>query len=211
MLADEQNAVLDAVRRARKLPVTRRRDPRPARARGARTRPQPSRTSTAAAAAGVAFQGPEGDPPAPQVEDLAATLAAEFTALIRPRLERCFEDLDGDEEELMNRLRASYREWKSPRIIEVTRHHVLAAFSRGQFEAMPDGAEVEWVVDQSGPACSDAEDNSLAGTITKGDAFPTGPPVPARPRGVPLPDRPRGGARPDLTGRARTSARHRHR
>ena len=32
------------------------------------------------------------------------TLASEFTALIRPRLERCFEDLDGDEEELMNRL-----------------------------------------------------------------------------------------------------------
>ena len=129
---------------------------------------------TAAVAAGVAFQGPEGDPPAPNVEDLAATLASEFTALIRPRLERCFEDLDGDEEELMNRLRASYREWKSPRITEVTRHHVLAAFSRGQFEAMPEGAAVEWVVDQSGPACSDAEDNSLAGTITKGDAFPTG-------------------------------------
>ena len=39
---------------------------------------------TAAVAAGVAFQGPEGDPPAPNVEDLAATLASEFTALIRP-------------------------------------------------------------------------------------------------------------------------------
>jgi hypothetical protein len=98
----------------------------------------------------------------------------ELTGLIRPRLERCFDDLGGDDEELMNRLRTSYREWKSPRIIEVTRHHVLAAFSRGQFEAMPDGAAVEWVVDKSGPACSDAEDNSLAGTVTKGDAFPTG-------------------------------------
>ena len=102
----------------------------------------------------------------------------------------------------MNRLRSSYREWEVPRIIDVTRHHVLAAFSRGQFEAMPEGAAVEWVVDQSGPACSDAEDNSLAGTITKGDAFPTGHRFPTGPRRVPLPDRPRLGARQNLTGAA---------
>ena len=35
-------------------------------------------------------------------------------------------------------------------------------------------AEVQWVVDTTGPDCSDAEDNSLAGTITKGEAFTTG-------------------------------------
>jgi hypothetical protein len=173
VLADEQNAVLDAVRRARKLPAPGDVIPDP-------PEHEASYASaaiddlTAAAAAGVAFHGADGHPPAPQVEDLAQALAAELTGLIRPRLERCFEDLGDDEEELMNRLRTSYREWKSPRIIEVTRHHVLAAFSRGQYEAMPDGAEVEWVVDKSGPACSDAEDNSLAGAITKGASFPTG-------------------------------------
>ena len=198
VLADEQNAVLDAVRRARKLPSPEDVIPDPPEHEGSYAAAAVE-DLTAAAAAGVAFQGPEGDPPAPNVEDLAATLASEFTALIRPRLERCFEDLDGDEEELMNRLRASYREWKSPRIIEVTRHHVLAAFSRGQFEAMPEGTAVEWVVDQSGPACSDAEDNSLAGTITKGDAFPTGHRFPPAHAGLPLPDRPRRGARPSLT------------
>ncbi|MBV9951393.1 MAG: DivIVA domain-containing protein [Acidimicrobiia bacterium] len=173
VLADEQNAVLDAVRRARKVPAPEDVIPDPPEHEGSFATAA-IEDLTAAAAAGVAFHGADGTPPAPQVEDLAQALAAELTGPIRPRLERCFEDLGGDDEELMNRLRTSYREWKSPRIIEVTRHHVLAAFSRGQFEAMPDGAEVEWVVDATGPACSDAEDNSLAGTVTKGDAFPTG-------------------------------------
>ena len=154
----------------------------------------------------MAFQGPDGDPPAPQVDDLAATLAAEFTGLIRPRLERCFEDLDGDEEELMDRLRSSYREWKSPRIIEVTRHHVLAAFSRGQFDAMPEGAAVAVGGRPERPGLLRRRGQLAGRHDHQGRGVPDRPPLPAGPRRVPVPDRPRGGARQGLTALAGPNA-----
>ncbi len=135
---------------------------------------------TAAAEAGADFA--EGSPPAGGVrgDDLAADLADELTGRLRTRLERCFVDAEagdgdgGDEEELTNRIRACYREWKTTQITEVARHVVLAAFNRGQYDALPAGSLLQWVIDDSGQPCPDAEDNALAGAVGKGDPFPTG-------------------------------------
>jgi hypothetical protein len=50
----------------------------------------------------------------------------------------------------------------------------LSAYERGILAAAPVGACLRWIVDPAGPACSDAEDNALAGEVAVGSAFPTG-------------------------------------
>ncbi len=82
--------------------------------------------------------------------------------------------MDGDEDELTALIRSGYREWKTQQIAELVRHHVLLAFSQGQYSAMPADATMQWVIDDSGAPCPDAEDNALAGAVAKGEAFPTG-------------------------------------
>ncbi|MBU6216559.1 MAG: hypothetical protein KGR17_08125, partial [Acidobacteria bacterium] len=49
-----------------------------------------------------------------------------------------------------------------------------AGFACGVVAAAPAGATWCWVVDHGGLPCSDAEDNSLAGDVVAGEAFPTG-------------------------------------
>ena len=46
--------------------------------------------------------------------------------------------------------------------------------AKGVFEAMPSGAKVHWVVDPQRGPCPDCDDNVLAGTLVKGEEFPTG-------------------------------------
>ena len=48
------------------------------------------------------------------------------------------------------------------------------AYGHGQCDALEPGTTVSWIVDPDGPACPDAEDNSLAGVVELGQAFPTG-------------------------------------
>jgi hypothetical protein len=179
VLADEQSAVLDTVRRSRSLPHFD--DVLPSTADHVATYVEAARDDlTAAAEAGARFAGGSPPPDGAGVDDLAAGLADELTGRLRPRLERCFldteaDDDDGrDEDELTNRVRACYREWKTTQVAEVARHVVLAAFSRGQYDALPAGTLLQWVIDDSGQPCPDAEDNALAGAVGKGEPFPTG-------------------------------------
>ncbi|MFM7094748.1 MAG: hypothetical protein ACKOYL_09380, partial [Actinomycetota bacterium] len=48
------------------------------------------------------------------------------------------------------------------------------AYSRGMYVTFAPGTQVCWMVDPNGPACADAEDNSLAGCVVLGNEFPTG-------------------------------------
>ena len=48
------------------------------------------------------------------------------------------------------------------------------AYARGLFTTCDAKTLVCWVVDAGGPACADAQDNSLAGKIRHGEPFPTG-------------------------------------
>jgi hypothetical protein len=97
---------------------------------------------------------------------------------LRDRVERSMEAADGDQDELSERLRALYREWKGQRIGEAVRHATAAAFARGLYDAAPEGCSLRWVVDTGGDPCPDADDNALAGVVIKGAAFPTGDAVP---------------------------------
>ena len=52
----------------------------------------------------------------------------------------------------------------------------MSAYGRGAFDAVDAGSQVRWLVDPATPPCPDCDDNVLAGTIGKGDEFPTGSP-----------------------------------
>jgi hypothetical protein len=98
------------------------------------------------------------------------------TAVVQPlrdRIERAVSDASGDNQELAGIIRAIYREWKTQRIDEHLDDVARMAFGRGALVALAPGTPVCWVVDPDGPACPDAEDNSLAGVVSAGDPFPT--------------------------------------
>ena len=105
----------------------------------------------------------------PAVEALAASLVRP----LRDRLDRTVQAADGDAEELSMTARAVYREWKTQRIDEHLDDVMLMAFGRGALAGLTPGTPVCWSVDPNGPACPDAEDNTLAGVVGAGDPFPT--------------------------------------
>src|SRR5690606_7963 len=93
---------------------------------------------------------------------------------IRERIDHAFEECGDDLEEVTERLRSLYREWKSQRVSAIARHYTAAAFARGAYDAVPSGADVVWLVDRTSEPCPDADDNALAGRVRKGQRFPTG-------------------------------------
>jgi cell division septum initiation protein DivIVA len=186
VLADEQNEVLDTLRRggtvefddmvpaadehADRFAIAATPDLDAAADHGA--------TWVAAAVAG-AGAGAGADAPTraasrvPSCDELAGELGRELVDPLRHRIRRSFDDCDGDLEEVTERLRALYREWKGQHIGDAVRHFTVAAYARGAYHSAPDGATVEWLVDPSCVACPDCDDNALAGQVAKGEAFPT--------------------------------------
>ena len=82
---------------------------------------------------------------------------------------------------------SAYREWKSERIERIAGDVLAAAFSRGTWHEVPDGTPLRWIVEDTDGPCPDCDDDALAGSLPKGEAFPTGQPLPARPHRLPLP------------------------
>jgi hypothetical protein len=100
-------------------------------------------------------------------------LATSVVEPLRHRLERAVVSAGGDNGELATLVRGVYREWKTQRIDEHLDDILRIAFGRGAYATLAPGAKVCWMVDPAGPACPDAEDNSLAGAISAGQPFPT--------------------------------------
>jgi DivIVA domain-containing protein len=98
----------------------------------------------------------------------------DLIAPLRDRLQRAITAGDGDNEAITKRVRSVYREWKTQHIDDQLDDVFRFAHGGGLFNAITVGDPVVWVIDPSEPACPDCEDNSLAGSITAGDAFPTG-------------------------------------
>jgi hypothetical protein len=79
-----------------------------------------------------------------------------------------------DKEGAAKAIRGVYRQWKSTQIDEHIDDVACLAYSRGMYVTFAPGTQVCWMVDPNGPACADAEDNSLAGCLVLGKEFPTG-------------------------------------
>jgi DivIVA domain-containing protein len=107
--------------------------------------------------------------------DAAADILAEWlVAPLRERLDRCVGDGDGDNVDVGKRVRAVYREWKTQHIDEQLDDVVRTAHGRGLLAAVAAGTPMVWVCDASHQSCSDCDDNTLAGAVPAGDPFPTG-------------------------------------
>jgi hypothetical protein len=179
-LQDEQNDLLDRLRGLRAEPTVARLvpdiDEHIARYASA-SQPQVD----AAAAAGVKFavellhRKGRAHASAPSVADLARESANTIVESLRRRLEHAISASAGDEQSvLVEALGGAYREWKSDRIERVVGDVLAAAFSRGTWHEAPDGTQLRWIVEDSDGPCPDCDDDALAGTLPKGEAFPTG-------------------------------------
>jgi hypothetical protein len=178
-LSDEQNELLDAMRQIKGSPAAEAVLPS-AEAHVERYRALAVPLLADAAQAGAELLGGSGASTTTTVEDLADDLASELVVPLRERLERCFTEAEGDQDELAERLRACYREWKAQRVDPPVAFAVVGAANRGVLDALDDGVVVRWVVEDGGMPSPDCEDNALAEGVVKGEAFPTGhvaPPV----------------------------------
>jgi cell division septum initiation protein DivIVA len=190
VLADEQNDVLDALRRATSvdridtlLPSE---TEQSARYLAAVTDDLRSAAAVGARSMSTSTDGAHDSVVATALDSVAvlAPVTEAFTSdVVRPlreRLDRAVMQVGEDTDELAVLVRNAYREWKTHRIDEHIEDLVRLAHGRGAFAVIVPGTSVCWRVDPNGPPCADAEDNALAGEVSAGDPFPTGhicPPV----------------------------------
>ncbi len=177
VLADEQNGVLDALRRHE--PVRSLDDLLPAAA--AHLQRYTSAIVDDVLAAANAGASSAGRSSALRKADAGKAVAAAdavinewITSPLRERLERSVADGDGDNSDIARRVRSVYREWKTQHIDDQLDDVFRAAHGYGMYAAFDQGAAVAWVADPDHEACADCNDNTLAGALGAGESFPTG-------------------------------------
>ena len=170
VLQDEQNEVLDRLRRTRSAADDAVLPEPPA---------QVGRYATAAApfleraaAAGGRCDSDAVQPAA--AARMAEALARDLVEPLRARLGQALSTGAGDEGGLLDTVSSIYRQWKVEQIEPAARHAAATAFAEGRFGATPDGTALRWLVDDEGGRCPDCDDNALAGPVARGEAFPTG-------------------------------------
>lgn len=166
---DDQNALLDSVRRHKGRPSAQQvlGDGDAAREGWAKVlRDALDRAYGAGRTAAGASAEPASD-------DLAGEAAEAVVVPLRDRLTVAINSGEaGDTGGLVERIGARYREWKN-QSLERTLGDVLAsAWTRGVYGAVPDQAVLWWIPFEEG-RCSDCDDNALEPTV-KGKQFPTG-------------------------------------
>jgi DivIVA domain-containing protein len=87
-------------------------------------------------------------------------------------------EAEGDREILASLMRDVYRKWKTELIDQHVDDLACTSYSKGGFLALEAQTRVSWMVDPDAACCSECEDNSLAGAVTKGEEFPTGHAMP---------------------------------
>ena len=127
--------------------------------------------SGASGVSGDAKKTPAKSDVVPAVADTLKTL---LVAPLRERLSAAVAAHAADKEGAAKAIRGVYRQWKSTNIDEHVDDVACLAYGRGMYVTFVPGTQVCWMVDPNGPACADAEDNSLAGCVVLGNEFPTG-------------------------------------
>ncbi|MCU1426396.1 MAG: DivIVA domain [Actinomycetia bacterium] len=110
--------------------------------------------------------------------DLSEEAVRYLVMALRERLAVAIDDAnDGYSTSLViERIGARYREWKLQSLEHLVEDVIAGAWSRGVFDAVPDGTLLSWVPAVEG-RCPDCDDNGLEPTA-KGEHFPTGQPHP---------------------------------
>jgi DivIVA domain-containing protein len=166
---DDQNALLDSVRRHKGRPTsaqvlgegTAARDAWAAVLREAIDRAYGAGRTAAGASAEAAS------------DEVAGDAAESVISPLRERLSAAIDSGDhADSGGLVERIGARYREWKNQSLERTLSEVLAAAWTRGVYDAVPDEAVLWWVPFEEG-RCSDCDDNALEPTV-KGKQFPTG-------------------------------------
>ncbi len=181
-MSDEQNELLDGVRRSGTsahleeiLPRTQQEQ---------RYVDVASSFLEEARAAGITFGGelclsmgvnkidPQNGTP---VDTLALELASMLSGGLRSKMGWDSPPQDDDAEALLvERLSATYREWKGNSLNQLVTDQVMGAFNSGEVSVLPPGTTLVWVVDQKEGTCPDCEDNHISEGTKVGDLWPTG-------------------------------------
>src|SRR5690606_39217195 len=111
---------------------------------------------------------------APGIDALAAEMGQVLVDQLRQRISATFDDCDGDLDEVTERLRALYREWKGNQIGEAVRHSAVAARGSGDVGRAPPGTRLRWRVGPAWQHCRDCDDTRGAGEVARGAPFPPG-------------------------------------
>ena len=108
------------------------------------------------------------------LEKISEMLVGDLIQPLHERLNAAITAASGDRDALLVALRAIFHEWKSQHLAPVVSDVAYFTYARGLFLGCDANTTMCWAVDPDGPPCADAEDNSLAGGVRRGDAFPTG-------------------------------------
>lgn len=102
------------------------------------------------------------------------TIAVRLIKPLRERMTELVTGAKGDRDQLAAELRAFFVSWKTEQAEMLSSDIAHFAFARGVFLGCEAGSQVHWLLDTTGVACAECEDNTLAGTIPHGQVFPTG-------------------------------------
>jgi DivIVA domain-containing protein len=178
VLQDEQNDVLDALRRQRGrltpdklLPPV---DEQRARWTEVMT---PAIDEAYVAARAATSSSSQGSPVFSAPRRIVTGLVEVLVTPLRERLLTAVEgtladDPRTDADVIAQRIGARYREWKGQELDGRIGDMLAAAYARGVYDATLDGSKLRWVPAQKGQ-CPDADDNALEPT-PRGERFPTG-------------------------------------
>ncbi len=169
-LADDQSLVLDGLRRVRKT-IT--------------INDLPSAAEVLEAYA-AAFSGPirsaaesgarvsGGKVSLKVIDELIDRVARSLAEPLRDRVERAIERVDGDKGEVLEPIRAHYRDARAVELPGIADDALAEAFALGVYHGLKDGTALVWVPDPRSEPGPDCFDNTLAGRIKKPAPFPTG-------------------------------------
>jgi len=168
-IQDEQNALLDAVRRHRGRPAASVVLPAPDAAIGAWAEVLGEAVGAAYSRGREAAGGRAAD-----ADDGLVRAVAE--RVVGPLRQRIAEAIDGAEAAdaggLAERIGARYREWRGGALEDVLTDGLIAAWSQGVADATP-GDGVLWWIPAAEGCCTDCADDALQ-PVAKGTPFPTG-------------------------------------
>ena len=178
-IGDEQNEVLDKVRRQKGRPtaasVLPDLDAQTA-AWAAVVLAAASEAYKQARRGGAVTNGDtDGDEAGTVPDDLAAGIAR---AMVEPLRDRLVAAIDGTHEpgettnQVAERIGARYREWKNHSAEASVEDALVGAYARGHYDLAADDAVLTWCTPPGG-CCPDCTDNALEPT-RKGESFPTG-------------------------------------
>jgi DivIVA domain-containing protein len=168
MLQDEQNEMLDALRKAKRRPESQ--SVMTARSSqieqwSAIVAPSVAAVYGAAWASASQTSVPEHAPDA-LVQEIVDGLVAPWREQLADAI-----DTDGDND-AVTRVSARFREFRSQGLLDAVDGALAVAYARGVYDAAADGAMLRWVPAKVG-RCPDCDDNALE-MVVKGSPFPTG-------------------------------------